>query len=159
MLVRTRFVSFMFGLFLLALAARVSADVRVPHVFANDMILQQQMDVPVWGWAKPGERVTVKIADQEVTAVADSAGKWRVKLAPLSAPGPYTLTIIGQNTLTFTNVAVGEVWLCSGQSNMDFGMNQIADAKAEIGAGNFPHIRLLDMFYKTAPSPQTDADV
>ena len=159
MLVRNRVTGFAIALLFWTLTPRLSADVRVPHVFGNDMILQQQMDVPIWGWASPGESVTVKIAGQEVTAIADAKGNWRVKLAPLSAPGPYILTIVGKNTLQFTNVAVGEVWLCSGQSNMDFGMNQVRDAKAEISKANFPQIRLLDMFYKTAPSPENDADV
>ncbi len=152
--------AFLLGILLLAAqSTNVRADVRLPKIFGSNMVLQRDMAVPVWGWAAPGEAVTVSIAGQEVKTTADTSGQWRVKLAPLAAPGPYTLTITAKNSVTFTNVAVGEVWLCSGQSNMDFGMNQVIDSTNEIRQAKYPQVRLLDLFYKTSAKPETDLDV
>ena len=96
-----------------------SVDVSVTHEFSNNMVLQREMPVPVWGTADAGENVTVAFAGQKVNGKADSDGKWMVKLKPLkTSVDPRTMTIKGKNTLTFENVLVGEVWLCSGQSNM-----------------------------------------
>src|SRR5262245_41091676 len=97
---------------------RAAATVRLPPVFSNHMVLQRDATVPVWGWANPGEEVTVTIAGQTKTATAGPDRKWGVKLEKLAAGGPHTLTVKGKNTLTITDVMVGEVWLASGQSNM-----------------------------------------
>ena len=105
--------------FLLITTVGLHADVSVTHEFSNNMVLQREMPVPVWGTADAGENVTVAFAGQKVNGKADSDGKWMVKLKPLkTSVDPRTMTIKGKNTLTFENVLVGEVWLCSGQSNM-----------------------------------------
>ena len=95
------------------------AEVTLPAIFSDGMVLQRELPVPVWGTANPNERVVVSFADQTVEANADAQGNWMVKLAPLSTSSEgRTLTVTGTNTVEFSNVLVGEVWLCSGQSNM-----------------------------------------
>ena len=115
----------------LALAAWVAgtpsaarAEVKANSLFSDGAVLQQGVAVPVWGTAKDGEKVTVKFQQQTVTTTAKD-GRWLVRLKPLKAGGPFTLTITGDiNTLVISNVLVGEVWLCSGQSNMAFQLAQ-----------------------------------
>ena len=94
------------------------ADVSLPSIFGSHMVLQRDQKDRVWGWASPGEQVTVHIADQTKTATADNDGKWSVTLDPLPAGGPHKLIVEGKNTVTLDDVLVGEVWICSGQSNM-----------------------------------------
>ena len=95
------------------------ADVSLPNFFGNNMVLQRDKPIPVWGRANANEKITVQFDHQTKTTKADKAGKWMVKLDNENAGGPYVLTIKGKNTITFNNVLVGEVWICSGQSNME----------------------------------------
>ena len=129
---------------LLALAcmnSRMHAEVIPNPLFADNAVLQQGMKVPVWGAADPGERVTVEFAGQTVSTTASADGKWLVYLAPLKAGGPRTLTISGRNKIVLTNILVGEVWLCSGQSNMErqlglrAGQQPITDWETGSGCG------------------------
>ncbi|MHB8899691.1 MAG: sialate O-acetylesterase, partial [Thermoguttaceae bacterium] len=95
------------------------ADVRLPHVFGDHMVLQQQQPIPVWGWAQPGEKVSVRLGTGDAaTTVAGDDGAWSLKLPAQKAGGPVEMTVAGNNRLTLTDVLIGEVWLCSGQSNM-----------------------------------------
>src|SRR5262250_12502 len=118
------------------------ADVKLPALISDGMVLQQGMPAPLWGWADEGESVTVEFQNQKVTAVAKN-GKWMVKLKPLKAGGPFTLTVSGKNKIEFKNVLVGEVWICSGQSNMEWRLRQSDNAEAEIAAAKYPMIRLF----------------
>src|SRR3954463_11897360 len=97
----------------------VFADVRLPKIFGDNMVLQRDHPIPVWGWADPGEKVTVQLQDEIVKAKAGKDGKWKVQLKQQSAGGPFTLTVSGKNQVIIKNVLIGEVWLCSGQSNME----------------------------------------
>ncbi|MBM3871496.1 MAG: sialate O-acetylesterase [Verrucomicrobia bacterium] len=119
------------------------ADVKLPAIFGDHMVLQRDTAVPVWGTATPGEEITVSIAGQTVSAKAGADGKWSVKLAKLSAAGPHALTVKGKNTLTFTDVLVGEVWLGSGQSNMAMTVDRAKDFAVEQVAAKFPQIRMF----------------
>jgi sialate O-acetylesterase len=143
-----------------ALAMGVSlaqADVRLPKVFSDHMVLQRDISAPVWGWADPGETITVKVADQTVTATADPAGKWRVKLSPIKAGGPYELVVTGKtNNTVVTDVLVGDVWICAGQSNMEFGMGSADNAGAAIAAATNQQIRLLNVKPPQAIAPAAD---
>jgi sialate O-acetylesterase len=114
-------------------------------IFGSSMVLQQSMPVPVWGAAKPGAAVEVAFAGQKVTGKADAAGAWSVKLAPLtaSAKGAELKVSSGGESVTLTDVLVGEVWLCSGQSNMEWPLSKADNARAEIDASNHPLIRLF----------------
>ena len=144
------------GLCLLA-AASVHAAVKLPNIFNHDMVLQRGQPVPVWGWADPGESVTVQFAGQTKTATAGADGTWRLKLDPLTASSaPATFTVAGANTLALTNVVVGEVWFCSGQSNMEWVMNNVDNAEQERAAANFPLIRHFKAPKSFKPVPEQD---
>ncbi|SVE10803.1 uncharacterized protein METZ01_LOCUS463657, partial [marine metagenome] len=102
-----------------ALASVAVGDVKTPAIFGSNMVLQRDHANPVWGWADMGEKVSVRIAGQSHDTQTDKNGNWRVTLKPLKATGKaFTLAIKGKNELKYENVLVGEVWVCSGQSNM-----------------------------------------
>jgi len=134
----------LWGLGLLALMGRPGvglADVK-PHVlFTDGAVLQRAMPVPIWGTADEGEEVVVKFQGQEVRTTARD-GKWKVKLAELRADSPSTLTIQGKNKVEVADVAVGEVWICSGQSNMEFKLARTVEADAALAHANDPLLRL-----------------
>jgi len=124
--------------------ANTWSAVGLPAMFTDHLVLQRDREVPVWGWADPGEQVTVSIADQTASTTADAQGQWRVKLAAL--PGGYTahtLTVKASNTVTVNDVLVGEVWVCSGQSNMQWPVAASWNADLTIPTANNPHIRMI----------------
>ena len=94
------------------------AEVTLPHVFGSHMVLQQEKPLIIWGWAAPGETVTVQLASEKQSTQANEKGEWKVVLPAMKASGPYTLTVSGPSTITLEDVIIGEVWLCSGQSNV-----------------------------------------
>ena len=131
---------------LLCCSSVASADVKLASIFGNSMVLQQGMSVPVWGWAEAGEKVTVTFADQTQQATADKDGRWQVKLDSLTANAKgQPLKVSGQNTVTLSDVLVGEVWICSGQSNMEWSVNASMNAKEEIAGADHPQIRLFNV--------------
>lgn len=132
-----------------------ATSVEVPALFSDNMVLQRNAVNYVWGTATPDGLVKVTFKDQVAEVVADSAGKWRAYLAPESAGGPFELHVIGQDTLTFGNVLIGEVWLASGQSNMAWPLRSTDHAEADIAAANHPEIRLFTVKRTTAAAPQT----
>ncbi len=122
----------------------VFADVTLPNFFGNNMVLQRDKPIPIWGRADVNEKITIQFNHQTKTTKADKTGKWMIKLDNEIAGGPYTLTINGKNTVTFDNVLVGEVWICSGQSNMEMpiaGWGKINNYEQEIAGANYPLIR------------------
>jgi sialate O-acetylesterase len=120
------------------------------------MVLQRGQKDRVWGKADPGEEVTVRIGDQSKTARADDSGKWSVSLDPMPAGGPLTMTVKGKNTITLDDVLVGEVWVCSGQSNMGFALNSAYDGDLEALAARDPMIRLISVPQVGTQEPQDD---
>jgi len=145
---------FLIALFLVAVSVR--ADVKLHGLFTDNMVLQREMPVPIWGTAEAGETVTVTFGDQKKTATADKDGNWMVKLDPLKAGGPFEMTVAGKNTLTVKNVLVGEVWICSGQSNMEFSVKGVINNADEIANAKFPQIRLYTVPRKTPETPVRD---
>ena len=143
---------------LLALSTSAMASVKPNPLFSDGAVLQQETPIPVWGAAKEGEKVTVKFDGQEVSATAKD-GKWMVKLPAHKAGGPFAMTIAGENTNTIaiTNVLVGEVWVCSGQSNMQFPLKEAANAADEIPTANYPNLRMFSVPVKCAASPQDES--
>jgi len=137
----------------LGFAVACKADVRMPAIFADHMVLQQGANLPVWGWAGPGEKVTVQFATQTAEAVADEAGNWRVVLKPVVSDQPLKMTIKARNTIEINDILMGEVWVCSGQSNMGFRVEEALNAEAEIAAANYPRIRHFQMERKVCPEP------
>ncbi|MBO0936816.1 beta galactosidase jelly roll domain-containing protein [Fibrella sp. HMF5335] len=156
-----RFTRFFLLALLLLIAQRITAQAttsrfKLPDLFASHMVLQQQKPIPVWGWTKPGEKVTVTMAGQTQTTKADKLGRWQVNLNPVTAGGPYTLTASGKSgSATLDDVLVGEVWLCSGQSNMEWPLSAAKDGKAEAATANYPTIRQFYVPHVTATEPQS----
>jgi sialate O-acetylesterase len=143
---------------LLGLSFLADADVKLPAVIGDNMVLQRGMETPIWGMAEPGERVTVAMGDQQAADTADKVGKWMVKLHPLDAGGPFEITVTGNNKITLNNVLVGEVWVCSGQSNMQMSVKNSMNAEKEIAESNYPMIRLFSVKRKVADEPQDDTE-
>jgi sialate O-acetylesterase len=150
---------------LLALPAR--ADVTLPRLFADNMVLQQKTRVALWGWADPGETVTVTAgwAKKPAVTVADAQGRWQLQMPTAKAGGPYTLSFQGKNRLTLQNVLLGEVWLCGGQSNMVFPISKRSNSGSYSGVSNeaevkpwanYPQIRMFTVTTQTADTPQRD---
>jgi sialate O-acetylesterase len=145
----------------LALAPAAGAHVSLPAIFSDHMVLQQKSTVTVWGWASPSEEVTVTGSwDQKaVKAKASNLARWSLQLQTPAAGGPYTIGVKGYNSITIQDVVIGEVWLCSGQSNMEWTANAGIDkGPAEIAKANYPAIRFFTVAKKTADGPQLDLD-
>ncbi|MCW5943546.1 MAG: hypothetical protein KIS66_15045 [Fimbriimonadaceae bacterium] len=139
------------------LSTSAMAEVRVPALFSPGMVLQHGEPVPVWGWATPGEPVTVRFQSQTATTKADARGAWKVTLGPLRADRtPGDLIVQGTNRLAIGNVLVGEVWLCSGQSNMEWPLSRTEGAEDEVAKADYPAIRMFTVTNATADTPQTD---
>lgn len=144
------------GILAALLSPVVRADVTLPSILGSEMVLQQGRDVPVWGKADPGESVTVTFAGQTKTAIAGDDGKWRVTLDPLQASVEgRTLTVAGKNTIALEKVLVGEVWLCSGQSNMQFALRSSQGGRDAVADAN-PEIRLFAVEPLSAIRPQEE---
>src|SRR5205085_11138314 len=137
-------------------ASSALADVRLPALFTDHMVLQQGQKNRVWGSADPGEEVIVTIAGQRQTAKASEKGKWQVTLDALPVGGPHTLSITGKNKLAVEDVLVGEVWICSGQSNMEWAVSQANDGDLEAKTAKFPKIRLISVPKVGTQDPQDD---
>ena len=139
-------------------AAEPQPAFRTAGIFTDHMVLQRDQPLPVWGWAAPGRAVTVEVGPHSARTRANAEGRWRVTLPALeSAKGPLTVTVkAGDETIQLTDILVGEVWLCSGQSNMEWSVRGFADGEAEIKAANHPNIRLFTVPNKTAIDPQDD---
>ena len=147
----------------LTLAGRqpAPAEVTVSSLFADHAVLQRDAKAPVWGWATPGEKITVEFAGQTKHATTDAKGEWRVDLAGLKPGGPFTLKIAGANRLTIDDVFVGDVWLCSGQSNMAFSMGALRNTPyaPDLESAQFPKIRQALVARKPSPEPVGKVDV
>ncbi len=142
------------GLFWLALAAPVAADVRLPALFTDNLVLQQGAPIHIWGWAAPNEQVTITFRKQKATLLGPVQGRWHVTLKPEKAGGPHTLTVHGNNQIQIQNVLVGEVWVCSGQSNMEWPLKRAFEPQADIANSANPDIRLF-----TVPKLKSDKPV
>lgn len=123
-------------------------------MFGSHMVLQRDIKAPVWGWAEPGAKVTVSVAGKTAEAVAGADGKWVAKVGPLKAGGPFTLTVSGAEPVTLDDVMVGDVWVASGQSNMQMNVGYSANAAEETAAAKYPGIRFFTVPNVTAASPQ-----
>ncbi|WP_217647043.1 sialate O-acetylesterase [Planctomicrobium piriforme] len=136
--------------------ATASADVRLPKFMGDHMVLQRDMPIPLWGWAAPGEKVTATLGDDKAEATADDKGEWRLTLPARPAGDPLTLTVTGKNKLTLTDILMGEVWLCSGQSNMEWVVQSSTNAAQEIANANYPQIRQIKIPKVPSGTPQDD---
>ena len=155
---------FFIGFLSLFIGSIAYSGVTLPRVIGSNMVLQRDRQAPIWGWAPPGEEITITLSAETedpvatTTAVTDADGNWQVKLPAMAAGGPYTLRIKGSNTLELTNVLFGEVWVCSGQSNMQWTVNISNNSEEEIAAAMYPKIRLFNIPQVPSGLPQQDVE-
>jgi sialate O-acetylesterase len=146
----------------MCLSGTAIAEVRLPNVLSSHAVLQRDSPIHIWGWSNPEETVTVHFHDQTRSAAANELGIWSLWLMPEHAGGPYTLTAQGSSTVTLTDLLVGDVWLASGQSNMEIPLNGfpgnavIKNAQQEIASANLPTVRLLRVEKKSSFFPQNN---
>ena len=145
-------------IWLVSLGASAFADVKLPNVIGKQMVLQRDQPIPLWGWADPGEKVTVSLGEQSETATTGDDGKWKVVLKPMKAGGPWELTIAGNNELVLDDILIGEVWVCSGQSNMQWSVSSADRPMNEIMSANHPRIRLFLVPRTKAAKPLDDVN-
>ena len=147
------------GISLVRAEPAAAQALKVPAIIGSNMVLQQGAAVPVWGWAAPGEQVTVKFRGQSKQATAGADGKWMAKLDPLDPAAPARMTIEGKGTtIELDNVLVGEVWLCSGQSNMEWRLRQSQLAEKFSAEAKYPSIRFFTVRKANRDEPVTDVE-
>lgn len=131
--------------------------VEVPTIFGSHMVMQREMELPIWGWGEVGEKVSVTMAGVTKSATADADGKWMVRMPAQTDKGPYKITIAGKNTIELEDVLIGEVWLCSGQSNMEMGIEMVKDGKDEVVDADYPEMRLFHVKdHRSSGAPEKD---
>jgi sialate O-acetylesterase len=140
---------------LVLVVATIKAEISLPQLFSDHVVLQRDVEVPIWGWASPEEAVTISIAGQVIKTLADKNGEWRLKLAPHPAGGPFEMIIKGQNTIVLKDILFGEVWLCTGQSNMQWTMKDFG-IKPDSVLDNATDIRLFSIFFDIDYLPKKD---
>ena len=160
---RKQFVKTALVMLLVASASLVNAQLRLPKLFSNNMILQRDAAIPVWGTAKPGSQIVVVLNGKRAKAVADVNGKWRINLPAMKAGGPHTMSVFEGNnvepTFDFNDVLLGDVWLASGQSNMEWEVRQSANATVEIKNANYTAIRFFNVPHNVQTKPQDSLTV
>ena len=132
------------------------AEVKLPAIIGSHMVLQRDVEAPIWGWAEPGEKVEVRIPErnQSEETIANKDGKWMVKVGPLQVGDPITVVVAGEkNELKLEDVLVGEVWICSGQSNMQWAVQSAVDADLESLAAKHPNLRLIQVRTQGSQEP------
>lgn len=133
------------------------AQIKLPAIFGDHMVLQQKQDNPVWGWASPGEMIKVSINGQSHSTKANQKGEWRIMLRPVQVGGPYKLRIEGDDSrFYFDDVLVGEVWICSGQSNMEWPISRTNSSELATLTSNYKNIRLITVPRVGTQEPQDD---
>lgn len=134
-------------------ASSIQAALKLPNVFGNHMVVQQRMPIKVWGWTNPGQDVTVAMANKSVSVKAGQDGRFDASLPEMVAGGPHKMTVTADETVSFEDVLVGEVWVCSGQSNMQWNVNSANDPDLEKLAAKFPNIRMINFPQVGAQEP------
>ncbi|HEV7998302.1 MAG TPA: sialate O-acetylesterase [Planctomycetaceae bacterium] len=154
-----RIVAFASAVSAWGLAQRTFADVHLPHIFGDHMVLQRDKPIRIWGSAEPGEKVQVSIGKDSAETSADEHRKWKLELPALPAStSPIKVTVTGNNTIVLDDVLVGEVWLCSGQSNMQMNVGSSLHARKEIDQAKHPEIRLFNVPMRPAGEPAHDVN-
>jgi sialate O-acetylesterase len=134
------------------------ADVTLPSLLSDNMVIQRDVRINIWGKADPQESVTVQLGPDSSQVTAGNDGRWDVKLDPLPSGGPYDLTVSGKNSITIHNVAIGEVWVCSGESNMEYKVSAAKSAEKEMADADLPMLRLFVVNHAAAESIQGDCE-
>lgn len=144
------------SLLLVTLLIEVDAQLRLPQIFGDSMVLQRGRPIPVWGWGQRGEKIAIQFHNQSLSAVVGADGSWRVNLAEEKAGGPYRLVVNGSSQIEFKDVLVGDVWICSGQSNMELPLSNTNNSQSEIEAADYPLIRHHKIPNTVAFHPEAD---
>lgn len=135
-----------------------AAQLRLPALFSDNMVLQHNMELPVWGWAEPKAKITIEIGGSVVETTADREGNWKAFVGPLPAGGPYEMLVSGNTSIRIRNILAGEVWICSGQSNMAMEVKSCQDAEEEISSATYPGIRHFQVKRSKAESPRAEVE-
>lgn len=143
-------------LFCIVLLVETSAEVKTAGIFGSNMVLQEGIENPVWGWAEPGEKITVDFVHKTIKTKADNKGKWFIKLPKMAYGGPYKMTITGINSIVYSNIMVGEVWVCSGQSNMEWPLSRSNNSKEEMDRADYPELRMFTVTKHISQFPEDD---
>lgn len=151
----SRFLASIAAFFLLFLASGV-ADVTLPSLLADHMVVQRGLPVHLWGMADPHEDIAVTFRGETKSTAADELGRWSLYLSPGEAGGPFQMSVKGTNTIILNDVLVGDVWVASGQSNMEFPMKELSNANAEIAAAHYPKIRIFRVEHRPSDFPRSD---
>ena len=152
--------SFIWFMFFLLLAANYYAksNVRLPKVFSSNMVLQRDLPIKIWGWSDKREKIRIIFLGDTIDLKADKKGNWNAELKPQTAGGPYELSILGRDSIFLENILVGDVWICSGQSNMEWPVHSSNDSEEEIANAEFPRIRLFTVQKNTSTKPLDDCE-
>lgn len=151
----TIFTMFAWSIFVWSfVASAVFADVKLPAIIGDNMVLQRGHANAIWGWADPGEEITVEFNEQTHKATADDSGKWSVRLRPMRQGGPFEMKIAGKNEQNLKNILIGDVWVCSGQSNMEWSVKNSNDKDNEIANAKYPNIRLITVPKASSSTPK-----
>ncbi len=147
-------------LFLLLHSSWLFANIRLPAIISSNMVIQQNTQVPIWGWADAGEKICIETSwlQEEVAVTANAEGEWLIKLSSPEAGGPYKIKLTGNNSIVLNNILSGEVWFASGQSNMAMAVEKCSNAETEIATATYPKIRLFHVTRTWAASPQQDCN-
>jgi sialate O-acetylesterase len=146
------------AILLLGWSPEARPDLRVARMFGDHMVLQRERPIPVWGQAEAGSRIQARLGGQTAEAVADGEGRWALTLGPLPAGGPHVLSVQGKTTVEFKDVLVGDVWICSGQSNMEWVVGAAMNAQKEIADARNPLLRHFTVQKKISPVPLSDVE-
>ncbi len=142
-----------FALILTLFHINVSGQITMPEILSSNMVLQRNIEANIWGWASEGEKISVSFRGGVVKTKADNNGKWSVKIPTGDAGGPFELLLTGNNSITLDNVMVGDVWVCSGQSNMEWPLKQAENGDQEVKRAHYKNIRLLQVHKNTSVVP------
>jgi sialate O-acetylesterase len=138
-------------------AMPAAADVRLPTIFTDNMMLQRDLPVRVWGWAEVGEAVSVTLSGNTAATKADKNGRWTIELPAIKAGENLELTVKGNNSLTLKNILMGDIWVCSGQSNMEMGLNGCLGFQEDLKVADLPKIRRIKFNLVQSGQPEIDA--
>ncbi|MNK18042.1 Glycosyl hydrolases family 2, sugar binding domain [compost metagenome] len=134
------------------------ANIRIPKIFTTGMVLQEGRENPIWGWADEGESIEITFAGKNIRAKAGKDGKWKAALPVMPYGGPHTLLLVGKNTIELKDILIGEVWFCSGQSNMEMSVANALNAKEEVSLANYPEIRMFTVPHAVSQTPNEDVE-
>ena len=138
----------------LLLLSQAFGIIRLPSIFSDNMVIQEGAPVNIWGWASPGESIKIEFSGQVIDLRTDNEGRWKAVLEPVTSNKPLRMVLTGRNRISIRNILAGEVWLCSGQSNMEWSLARSLNSKKAIANADHPSIRLFHVGRNAVSKPQ-----